>query len=237
MISMTVESLPKYKKGMKITNIVTDLIIFITLPIIGILYLGWKWQEIFLLYWLNNITIGAVNVVKMVRTNNTETSTRSNGYSTSLSPIFKKVIMIFYFCLAYGVFTFCHGIVVWLIINSPVFSGEDIVLNFWPQISLWIVSFIVQIIAAFFTLSPSESISKLLTAPYKRLIMLHVTIMLGIWAILFLSPNGVLGTAGVNIGWFLIVIYSIAEIYYISRQERANVVENVISKNAREKLV
>ncbi|MEN9621214.1 MAG: hypothetical protein RL499_1407, partial [Actinomycetota bacterium] len=49
-----------------ITRVLT-LVAYTALPIVGVLWLGWDWREIVLLYWLENISLGLAMFVTLLR--------------------------------------------------------------------------------------------------------------------------------------------------------------------------
>ena len=44
-----------------------DLALYVALPLVGLLVLGWDWRPIVLLYWLENITVGGVTFIGLIR--------------------------------------------------------------------------------------------------------------------------------------------------------------------------
>jgi hypothetical protein len=70
-------------------------------PIMGVLFLGWQVFPILFLFWMENVIIGASNVLKMIIC--------SPGDERQSAA---KVFMIPFFCVHYGIFTAVHGIFV-----------------------------------------------------------------------------------------------------------------------------
>lgn len=175
---------------------ITTFIVYVALPILGMLFLGWDWRSIILLYWLENVTVGIRNVISMIRTVRVsdpgEQPMIVNGQPVTSTRA--KPMLVLFFMFHYELFTVVHGVFVLLIV-SGVFSffggrpdgfgagglgGLDM-----PGILLvWGVGSIVQIVIDGFT-SRSElpSVSTLFWRPYRRIIALHVTILGGAWLI------------------------------------------------------
>ena len=72
-------------------------IVYLAIPVAGLLLAGWDWRPIVLLYWLENVTVGAVTAIGLAR--------RRSGGQTVAMPAW-------FFVIHYGIFTFVHGIFV-----------------------------------------------------------------------------------------------------------------------------
>ncbi len=99
------------------------------LPIVGVLFWGWNIFEIVMLYWFENVVIGAVNILKMLTA--TGEMTAEDGYDRNgmkadpemphylNAPVgggvanhAAKLFLIPFFTVHYGMFCFVHGIFV-----------------------------------------------------------------------------------------------------------------------------
>lgn len=181
---------------------------FVLLPVVGILALGWDWREVIVLYWLENITVGVLNVVAMIRTRNLQDTDEQptvtvGGSSRNVST---KAGLVPFFILHYGIFTAVHGVFVFFMISgwfsmfgrtlnriTSVWFGEGSAvstqtalepLDFVAIIGVWAVGSIVQLVVSLFT--PRDdlpSVGELFTRPYRRIITLHLTIIVAAWLI------------------------------------------------------
>ena len=157
-------------------------------PVWAVLTLGWGAAPLVFLYWLENLIIGAVALAKMAAT------------SMKDSPI-GLIGMAFigpFFVVHYGMFCFVHGVFVsvfakmganpsdidfptpWGLIQEALNSG-----NSMPTFVLAIIA--VQIFLFFqdFILRGEyreTSIEKEMQAPYGRIIILHIGIFAGAFA-------------------------------------------------------
>jgi hypothetical protein len=67
-------------------------------PLFGILFFGWDAASIVLLYWIENLIIGAYNILMMILVK-----------VKSRSAQFKKLFIIPFFCVHFGGFCAVHG--------------------------------------------------------------------------------------------------------------------------------
>jgi len=90
-----------------------SLIIANTLPLFGVLFLGWTIGVVMLIFWLENVVIGLFNVLRML-------VSRKDGIANHLS----KVFVVPFFVVHYGIFTAVHGMfVITLFVLGPAGDG------------------------------------------------------------------------------------------------------------------
>ncbi len=170
------------------------LVAYTVLPLVGVLLLGWDWREIVLLYWLENVTLGAAMVVKLLRSANapggddpavvgtlTINGRQVQGPGAGLA-------LAGFFTLHYGIFTLVHGIFVIAIISGAFFGltqpGDDSGVNWYAALIVALVGGAVQVITALVGPLPQQRGSRLMGSAYPRIIVLHLTIILGVFLIL-----------------------------------------------------
>jgi hypothetical protein len=171
------------------------------IPLVGVLFLGWSVWAILTLYWLENGVIGVVNVLKILRAEGQEATDgdgpRINGQAASTVA---KAGLVPFFVMHYGIFWLVHGV---FVLTMPVFgavgsgggpggSGPGILEGVSP----------LTILIALVALAVSHGISYRfdyigrgeyrrvtpsgqMFAPYGRLVVLHITIIVGALAIGF----------------------------------------------------
>lgn len=156
-------------------------------PLGGVLFLHWEVFPILLVFWMENVVVGVFNVFKMV-------------LASPAAPVtwLAKVVAIPFFCFHYGIFTAVHGIFV------LAFFGSEYLSNIWDETSLFQAIGDLQLIWAFVALLLSHFISfamnyigkgeykqanlnGLMNQPYSRVLLLHVTIILGAFLVDFLG--------------------------------------------------
>ena len=162
-------------------------------PVVGVLFLGWQVFPIILLYWLENVVVGAFTALKMARAQGVGVP----GQATMLINIggrvretdsLSRAAMIAFFCFHYGIFTLVHGVFVFVLFGfmgtrgSGLGSGGLAALGqwwFWLAFACLIVSHWVSyrrnFIGAgeYLALSPAQVMQQ----PYGRVVVMHLTIL------------------------------------------------------------
>lgn len=175
---------------------VVALIAANAIPLIGVLSFGWNVWTILIVYWLENGIVGAFNIAKMAKAEGDATdvanSIRINGRPASSMA---KAGLIPFFVMHYGIFWAVHGV---FVLTLPVFGsmgpdgGPDMVDGFSPAtIPLAVVALTISHAVSFWFnfLGAGEyrrvTAAGQMFAPYGRLVVLHITIILGGAAIAF----------------------------------------------------
>jgi hypothetical protein len=188
-------SLKKMKRQRPPFSIIA-LIIANLAPLFGVLFLSWDAATIVLLYWVENLIIGGYNIVMMILVK-----------VKSRSAQFQKLFMIPFFTIHYGGFCAAHGffLLTFFKIGSDMdgFSPQDP----WPG-PLVFVQLLVSVITRLWESRPAgfewpviglvvshgisfirnyliggeyltRPIGKLMSRPYKRIVLMHVAIIAG----------------------------------------------------------
>jgi hypothetical protein len=156
------------------------LLVSNTLPLIGVLFLGWQVFALVLLYWLENVIVGVFNVARLLIADPS-----SDGAQVA------KIGLIPFFCVHYGGFTLGHGVFV-----LALFGGARYGNSFpTPAVVLQAIHD-TGIGAAVFALFCSHGVSfvwnyllggeyrqvplvKLMFQPYARVVVLHIVVLGG----------------------------------------------------------
>lgn len=179
-------------------------------PLAGVLLLDWDLLTIVRIYWLENGVIGVFAVLRML-----SAGERSSGAGVAeaadatggsggvrVATVVAKVLSVPFFVFHYGVFWLGHGMFVWLalpVFFAPGMGGPD-----GPDLEASVGADLPVMLAAGLALSVSHGASFVLnwlgrgefrtatvngemTAPYGRVIVLHLTIILGAFAVAFLG--------------------------------------------------
>jgi hypothetical protein len=150
-------------------------------PVYGVLFLGWKVFPLIFLFWLENIVIGVLNVFRMLLAD-----------PKNRSMWLLKFFLIPFFCIHYGLFAFVHGIFVMGLFGGAFqpgapFPSENAVMELVRQNRIgWALAGLALSHVASFTLNYVGNREylrttplKLMQQPYGRVIVLHVTILVG----------------------------------------------------------
>lgn len=149
------------------------------IPLIGVVLHNWTVFQVLLLYWCENVVVGGFNVLRML-------CAQPRSEVTWAS----KLFLIPFFTVHYGMFTFVHGMFV-----IALFGGPNRVAGTSPHGLLAAVSgagLTVPVIAlvashgfSFFHnyLAGGEYqrvlLPQLMFRPYGRIVVLHLTVLLG----------------------------------------------------------
>ena len=167
-------------------------------PLAGVLLWGWDVFPLLLLFWMENVVIGVLNVAKMLSADPHDAALWAG-----------KLFIVPFFCVHYGMFTAGHGALLLSLFGGksyPVsgFSPLEPALRAAADYELWLP---IAVLAGSHVFSffwnyfhrgefRRARVIELMVKPYGRIIVLHVTIILGgfgamalgspIWALLLL---------------------------------------------------
>lgn len=184
---MTFERILAWYRLTSSVGAVVALILANVVPLIGVLFFGWSVWNILIVYWLENGIVGGFNVLKMATA--TGTATPEQLPNQQAVAVRSKAALIPFFVIHYGLFWVVHGIFVFTL--PFLFTGE-------PGSASGVNPGAILLAAIALALSHGVSFwwnylhggeyrrisaAQLMSAPYGRLIALHLTIILGAVAI------------------------------------------------------
>ena len=144
------------------------LVIGNLIPLAGVLFFGWSVYEIVLLFWAENLVVGGYAIARMV------TLFRRNGDKRNL-------LLIPFFCFHFGMFTMVH-----LVFVISMFRPEDHVaggtgMSLWIPFLALLISHGASYVMNFLGKQEYRGMDgeEVMMAPYKRVVILHVTILVG----------------------------------------------------------
>ena len=165
-----------FKKISVIAIIITNLV-----PIYGVLFMGWQVFPVMFLFWIENVIIGISNVFKML-------ASAPGNFGQWVG----KIFLIPFFCVHYGMFTLVHGILILTFFGGynqqgslmPGFSAVFGLIGSL-QIGGAVLALILSHTISFITnyIGNGEyktaTLPELMVQPYGRVIILHLTILIG----------------------------------------------------------
>lgn len=189
------------------------------LPLAGVLFWNWSLFQVVALYWLENLIIGAINLLKML-VSSPDPAAFTPGNPSHLPHQLttpggriannaSKVFLIPFFTVHYGMFCLAHGVFIGALLgkDSPVPSGG--LFSHLPSLlsraladggliaaAGLAVSHLVSFVHHFILRGEYRRTAApmLMAAPYGRIVVLHLAIIFGAWLILALgSPLALLG--------------------------------------------
>lgn len=179
------------------------------MPLFGVIFLEWSVGTIIVIYWCENLIIGVYNVLKMMaaKGSRSDNTMKLNGKPVKSGG---KLFLIPFFIAHYGIFTLVHGVFVFVLFGKDLSSIEGI--------SFAVVSLLVGNGFSFFRdyISSGEyrekTVNDLFFQPYKRVVILHLTILAGGFAAMALdAPQAALA---------VLVILKIGLDVWVYRRER-----------------
>lgn len=168
------------------------------LPVGGVLLFDWDVGALLVLYWSENLVIGAYTIIKML----------------VVSPV-GGIFSSLFFLIHFGGFCAVHGLFIsTLLLNQDPGLGQGMS---WPFFLVF-VELLVQVVRSVLSYAPPEwvlafaalwlshgislvqnffiageryriGINKLMSAPYSRIMILHVTIIAGGFAVMALGQD------------------------------------------------
>jgi hypothetical protein len=170
------------------------LVVANMVPLFGVLFFDWNVWTILIVYWLENGVVGVINVFKMRMAAGPyiagTISMTMNGRSVDGAA---KSALIPFFVMHYGIFWTVHGV---FVLTLPLFAltGPD---RGGPGVSppsIWTIGLAIVALVISHGLSYRlnyigrgeylrTSAARQMFAPYGRLVVLHITIILGALAI------------------------------------------------------
>jgi len=172
------------------------------IPAGGVLFLGWGVFDVLLLYWTENVVIGVFNVLRMLMVQ-----------PVNLALWLGKLFLVPFFVVHYGMFTAVHGFFLVALFQDetaaanlpgPTASMPDMLFEVLatvldrPEALLVVGSLVLSHGYSFVAnyLGRGEnlkaSLPQLMTQPYSRIVVMHVTII-GMGFLVILTGTRVVG--------------------------------------------
>jgi len=190
------------------------LIALNALPIYGVINWGWQSFDLIFLYWLENLIIGVFAVLRIL--------VRPYRHGVDLVlPLF----FVPFFTMHYGMFCLGHGSFIFSFFGQDrveTLGFTDALFNIWPVLHenhlFWAAAFLL-LLQLFDWLRDVRlrglgctSVKDLMVAPYRRIVVLHVTILASGFALGALEEP----VAGLII---LVVLKTVFDIYHWKQDE------------------
>lgn len=148
-------------------------------PLVGALFFSWSLASVIFLYWTENVVVGIFNIARMKRARGS-LGVGSRQFKVNGKPYTPdmKGSLIFFFIIHYGLFTFVHGVFVLVLFGQPVGLGA---VQFLLALASLFISHGISYETNFIGKHEYERMSppELFFHPYKRVLILHLTVLLG----------------------------------------------------------
>ena len=166
---------------MRLSVPVVFLVLANLLPLVGVLWWHWSVFAVMLLFWLENIMIGLLNIPRILFALG-DTDERQHRLSSRLS-------ISAFFAMHYGLFTFGHGVFVFSLFGGEFDTDPTLQLTLklvmeyqllWPVLALF-VSHLVSLMINYFYKGEfrTAKVKQMMKKPYGRVLVLHLGIIFG----------------------------------------------------------
>lgn len=152
------------------------LVAFNLIPLVGVLNWGWQSFELIFLYWMENLVIGAFSLVRMV----------VRPYGHAIDGVF-PVLLAPFFAFHYGFFCWGHGTFVVSLFGPEHLNGFDLLATTREVLArphmllalgaltlIQVMDWVRDVRQRGFG---ADGVKDLMVAPYRRIVVLHVTIL------------------------------------------------------------
>jgi hypothetical protein len=183
----------------------------------GVLVLGWPVFVVMALFWFENVVLGGQNVLRML----------VSGARLGGAGVFAALFMAAFFTVHYGLFTAVHGVFVVMLFGLPELGREamngglagplaqmtqhlvadrDAWLAMLAIVAVHGVGFAQWAVASRERPTP---LNELMSAPYGRIMVLHVTLIAGGFLVMSLHAPvlGALLLVALKLGYDLVTLH------------------------------
>lgn len=170
------------------------------IPLAGVLVAGWRVHEVVFLYWIENLVIGAVNVLRMrIAVPDNLASLARRGVAPTDSEMFlAKAMMIGFFIVHYGAFCYGHGTFLATFFPSGAGGSRDLggVLRSMLLDRAALVAITGIVVSHAYSYFHNyvgrgeylrADLRMMMFRPYKRIVVTHLFIFAGAFALLGLG--------------------------------------------------
>jgi hypothetical protein len=182
-------------------------------PVVGVLSWGWKSFDLIFLYWMENLIIGVFTVLRML----------VRPYRHVLELVFPFFLVPF-FCVHYGMFCMGHGVFVVSLFGQTQVGEDGLIVAalsvltapymFAAVIALTLIQVADWIRDVRHRGFAADGVKALMVAPYRRIVVLHITILAGGFALSALNEP----VAGLII---LVAVKTASDVWHWRRDNEA----------------
>jgi hypothetical protein len=150
-------------------------------PLAGVLLWGWDAFALILLFWMENVVVGVFFILRMLLADPRDPALWA-----------AKLFMVPFFCFHYGMFTAIHGLFVFALFGEKRYEARDLQvlepaaqaagdLGLWLPLAVLVGSHLFSFLYNYLWRGEFQRVElrKLMTAPYQRVVVLHLGIILG----------------------------------------------------------
>lgn len=199
---------PRVSHGLAVVALIAVNLV----PVVGVLFLDWSVGTLVFLYWFENAVVGAWNAAKLLLAAGAD----SDGDAVPLRVRDENVPDVLFFLVHYGGFWLGHGVFValWFVVPDPSVPGA---IDGWHAVAFagLVCSHGISFLQNFVQGGEYRTVTtdELFLQPYRRVIALHVAILVG---------AQVVDSAGAPIGGLLLLVLfkTVFDLYEHLREHR-----------------
>jgi hypothetical protein len=194
------------------------------IPLVGVLNWGWQSFDLIFLYWMENLVIGVFTFARMV----------ARPYGHALDLIFPLFLAPF-FAFHYGMFCWGHGTFVISLFGPEAWSGFELLPAIMTMLAAPTMLFALVALALIQAMDwirdvkakgfGADGVKDLMMKPYRRIVVLHVSIIATGFALAALEEP----LAGLII---LVVVKTVSDVHHWRKDEAAESESNDIEMSA-----
>ena len=196
------------------------LILVNFIPLWGVLFRGWDVANILHLYWAENVAYGVITLLKIL-------TNRKEGKRLG-----EKLFLSVFFSIHYGLFCYGHGSFVFgnFGLGNGSLDSSGGALEYLQGNWFLVAGFFVSHLFSFFVNYHGKGEARemdpgrVMMLPYGRIVILHVTIVIGGMAVAAMgSPTGLI--------LVLVIVKTLADLMLHFREHKAASVANVANES------
>jgi hypothetical protein len=155
------------KKYSLLSLILTNLV-----PVLGVVLLNWDLFSVLFFYWLESAVVGIFNIPKMLMAKRTEPAKLPGN---SISPKTRKLSGIIFFFVHYSLFMLGHGLFIFVVFSPVRIDAFMIIIGLLSFAASHGISFVTNFIGK--KEYERVTLSQQMVAPYKRIVIMHLSII------------------------------------------------------------
>jgi hypothetical protein len=166
-------------------------------PLAGAVFAGWDVFTILWLFWMENLVVGGFNVLRML----TSRGAFVPGQSDLRLPAVGKLFLAAFFAVHYGGFCLGHGAFLLAVFGKSLHAGHGLFSAVTSQLreELAGASLLALTLSHGFSYARNfiiggerdrTSLPALMFTPYGRIVVMHITVMIGAALVVFTGRQG-----------------------------------------------
>ena len=164
------------------------LVLVNLVPLAGVAFWGWRVLDVVMLYWFENLVIGALNALAMLVSGADESGRPRDGW-------FEKLVLTLFFAVHYGGFCAGHGVFLVMLLGQPADGSDAEVLDVLANLArdpLILAAAGALVASHGYSFWVNElrtgalrgaSAEKLMMRPYGRILVTHLFIFVAAMAV------------------------------------------------------